>query len=138
MGRITSLATDADDALTVPVELLCEESTQQPVTRDEWEAVLNRTVVPIVNRATLHHAYALGMRSDSVVARRYVHRYIRSLSTVTDGMPSNATEFKQRRGLVCELLWTVPNASKLTWIDFAEAVGFPDCGDWTALPEYIR
>lgn len=135
-GFFDSKSTINADSFDVPLELLGEETHRQPANRDEWEIVVNRTISPIVNRATLYHSYSLAMhtnRSD-VVGSRYVQRYLRQLSV----RGADATEFDVKRGMVCELLWTVPEISMGIWIDFASAVGQPDCKDWSKLPTCIQ
>lgn len=113
----------------VPLELLSEDTDRQLVSRTDWEVVVNRTISPSINRATLYYSYKLAVCMDhsDVVGRRYVQRYLRQLSV---GMSN--TDFDIRRGMVCELLWTAPNLSMATWINFAGAVGNPKCKDWSS------
>lgn len=80
----------------------------------------------MINRNTLFYTYVLLMctePSSDVVARRYVNRYISLLHN-----QSNA----QYRGMVCEMLWSVPNVSMTNWLDLSAAVGYPNCNDWSS------
>lgn len=122
------------DAYIVPLELLNRPmGERQPVSRAEWEIVVNTTITPLINRASLYYSYLLSLCTDrfDVVARHYVQRYIHELS-VAD------TALELRRGMVCELLWIVPNVSMPHWVEFATVVGNPKCSDWSSYAPYFK